>query len=575
MRAGQNDTTDDEKVEAGGWMSEAGYDRRSWGGYVVAALAGIVGLIWVGSSLRGNWGLPLDDSWIHQEIARNLIRYHTWGFVPGVASPGSSSALWTMLLSLHYLLIPNVSPVWWPLLLNSVLLVVSCMLLYHMALKDRLPREEAWALALLPGLSGNFVWLVFTSMEHVLFVTLSLAAIVLWYRDPDATRRGMRDAVLAGIVLGLLGMTRPEGVLLSVLLFAIYRKCGRTLRETVWAAVLAFIFMLPSFLISLWTSGSLLPATSRGRRLNYTGSPNIHIGRSSVKLLMGETYTRVIGHHFFGLTGWAILPFVLLALWGTVVLLRRYPNRTSILCVWSILHYASYVIILPADGHGGRYQPFVLVLFSATMAIALLDLARRFPVRRTGRMALQTAGVVAVALLTLRTLQRWEVANRDSIYDINHEHKALGLWMKDNLPADTTVAVTDIGAIAYFSNLHILDVGGLIDPKFVEDYSLKGRTPEYIREHGAHYVVMAHDANDPKCGNALFLFHNPAFREIPLHTTGIDYPRWKLGNDFTQHGFRFQTIYLLEGVPPAEQSREATEEATRIATAAMPDSKSE
>jgi hypothetical protein len=408
-------------------------------------------------------------------------------------------------------------------------------------------------------------------MEHVLFVTLSLAAIVLWYREPDAPRHGMSESLLAGGVLGLLGMTRPEGLLLSVLLFAIYRKCGRTLRETVWAGVLSVLFMTPSFVISLWTSGSLLPATSRGRRINYTGSPNIHIGRSSVKLLMGETYNRVIGHHFLGLTGWAILPFVLLALWGTVVLVRRYPNRTSILCVWSILHYASYAIVLPADGHGGRYQPFVLVLFSATMAIALFDLLRRLRVRGTGRILLQTAAIVAVALLTVRTLARWERANRYAVYNVNHEHKALALWMNAHLPPGTGIAVTDIGAIAYFSNMNILDVGGLIDSKFVENYVLKGRTPQYIAEHGVHYVVMSHDGTSTKTGDSLFLLHSPAYRLIPRHTTGIDLARWQEGNDYTQHGFHFQTLYRIEEVPPSEQSPEATQAATDRAAAAVPE----
>ena len=40
----------------------------------------------------------------------------------------------------------------------------------------------------------------------------------------------------------------------------------------------------------------------------------------------------------------------------------------------AILHYASYCFTLPATGHGGRYQPFVLVLFPAlAMALAVLS----------------------------------------------------------------------------------------------------------------------------------------------------------------------------------------------------------
>ena len=44
-----------------------------------------------------------------------------------------------------------------------------------MAALDGLPLLYALALALLPALSGNYVWLAFIGMEHVLFVTLSLS----------------------------------------------------------------------------------------------------------------------------------------------------------------------------------------------------------------------------------------------------------------------------------------------------------------------------------------------------------------------------------------------------------------
>jgi hypothetical protein len=38
--------------------------------------------------LRGHFGFPLDDSWIHQTVAHNLVNYHVLGFLRGTHSSG-------------------------------------------------------------------------------------------------------------------------------------------------------------------------------------------------------------------------------------------------------------------------------------------------------------------------------------------------------------------------------------------------------------------------------------------------------------------------------------------------------
>ena len=43
----------------------------------------------ISSNLTGI-GYPLDDAWIHQTYARNLVVYGEWSFVPGQVSGGST-----------------------------------------------------------------------------------------------------------------------------------------------------------------------------------------------------------------------------------------------------------------------------------------------------------------------------------------------------------------------------------------------------------------------------------------------------------------------------------------------------
>jgi hypothetical protein len=530
----------------------------------LVAASYLAGLISLGVSLRHNVGFPLDDSWIHQRIARNLIEFHSFGFTPGVTSSGSSSTLWTFILSINYLLFPNHSPVYFPLVLNALLMILSGLLLWRMAALDGLPLGYALALAGLPALSGNYVWLAFIGMEHVLFVTLSLTAILLWFRggndSPDPNRSTL-TSLLAGLALGALGMTRPEGLALSVLLFALTTWCGRSLADVFRAAGVAVIFLAPSFLLNLKTSGSLLPMTLRGRRFLFSNTDKLHVGRSTVRGLTLETYHKVIQHNFFHTTGGWAMVFVGLAFYGCWVLLRRFPNRTGLLVLWAILHYASYCFTLPATGHGGRYQPFVLVLFPALLAVALFDLIGLLCAlvkRRDLLLPAQAVALVAVAGLTAITLPRWSVALGYSIYNIDNCHLKMAEYLNDHLPPGTPVGVFDIGTIGYFSRIDLIDLGGLVDRNYLP-YLLSGRVPEYLEAKGANYIVLAHNGPEGKFdgtgsptrfGDALHLFHNPALRLEELHTEGIDYDTWLSSYEYTQHAYRFQTLYRIVWLDP-------------------------
>ncbi len=539
----------------------------NWRWYLLVAAVYFGGLVSLGTALRHGIGFPLDDSWIHQEIARNLIQYHSFGFTPGVTSSGSSSTLWTLILSLNYLFFPSHSPVFFPLILNSILLILSGVLLWRMAALDGLPAIYAIALAMLPALSGNYVWLAFIGMEHVLFVTFSLTAILLWFRQDNGAGSpdGLRSSLLTGLVLGALGMTRPEGLALSVLLFALYKWCGRGLADVFRAAGVAILFLAPSFLINMKTSGTLLPMTLRGRRFLFSGTDKLHVGRSTVRGLTIETYQKVIQHNFFHTTrGWAMLG-VVAAFYGCFVLLRRFPNRTAVLVLWATLHYASYCFTLPATGHGGRYQPFVLVLFPSLIAIALFDVLAivwRFLLPRAKAMLLpaQAVVLVAVAGLTAVTLPRWNVALRDSIYNIDHCHLKMAEYLDAHFPPGTKVGVFDIGTIGYFSHVDLIDLGGLVDRNYLP-YLLSGRVPQYLDEKGAHYLILAHNGPEgvydgtgspTRFGDALRFFHNPDWRLEEIHAEAIDYPTWYSSYLYTQHAYRVQTLYRI--VPVKRES---------------------
>jgi hypothetical protein len=171
---------------------------------------------------------------------------------------------------------------------------------------------------------------------------------------------------------------------------------------------------------------------------------------------------------------------------------------------------------------------------------------------------MQTFALVAVAALTAVTLPRWSVALGDSIYNIDNCHLKMAEYLNDHYPAGTKMGVFDIGAIGYFSHIDLIDLGGLVDRNYLP-YLLSGRVPQYLQEKGANYIILAHNGPEgdvdgtgspTRFGDALHFFHNPALRLEEVHTEGIDYPTWHSSYLYTQHAYRYQTLYRIVRLNP-------------------------
>ena len=236
----------------------------------LVALAYALGFAVIGSALIQHFGFPLDDSWIHQSVGRNFAEFGSLGYLPHQRSSGSTSLLWTLILATNYRLTPGLNPIFFTLLLNVTFAIITAQLLLSMALRDGQSLPMAMLIAIAPAADGNYLWLAFTGMEHVLFITLSVAAIWFWTTPVATDRSQWPSTIAAGVCMGLLSMTRPEGIVLPVLLLGASILFARMrTRPPVRIAIAAGLFLalagLPP-LVNLYTSQSLLPVTFKGRQ---------------------------------------------------------------------------------------------------------------------------------------------------------------------------------------------------------------------------------------------------------------------------------------------------------------------
>ena len=190
---------------------------------ILASAAGLAVCL-TGSWAAGHVGFPLDDAWIHQTYARNLVAYGQWAFVPGRPSSGSTAPLWTLLLAVGYALrLPYRA---WTYALGGLCLVGTAILSSRLAERlwanrsGQVPRADAqgpiapstpWPPGLVVGLAvaleWHLLWAAASGMETLLFALLALA---LWVRLASGLPR---RPFLTGLLGGALILTRPEGIL--------------------------------------------------------------------------------------------------------------------------------------------------------------------------------------------------------------------------------------------------------------------------------------------------------------------------------------------------------------------------
>lgn len=182
-----------------------------------------------------------DDAFIELATARNLATYGEWAVTPHLLSNTSTSPLWTALLAVPILVLPPVKALAALLTVltgaTSLLVTLTC-------------RRLGWAWwagpAAAAGVAASPVMQASVGLESALAVALLAALVFVAVEDRP---------VWAGVVCGLLALTRPELAVVGALVAVWW---WRRAHLVVGAAVLT---VLPWELVSLRLFGSLIPDT--------------------------------------------------------------------------------------------------------------------------------------------------------------------------------------------------------------------------------------------------------------------------------------------------------------------------
>lgn len=505
--------------------------------WLVATAVTALGLYLLGASLLGRAGFPLDDAWIHQTYARNLVRDGRWQFVAGASSAGSTSPLWTLLLAVGYLL--RLPYLVWAYSVGALCLIgVGWANTILWPLLWPAHRDKALSSSLVLMLVWPLLWAAASGMESLLFAWLGLTLITYYCRHPEPN---FQQTAVLGLLLGFLILTRPEGLLLGVLIAAgLFLKAKQTAKLTVPALFLliALVPLLPYFAFNLTISGTLWPNTLYAKQAEYAA------------LLVQPLPGRFLQLLFFSLggpaQGWQgmssphllLLPGLLLAGYTAVRAdLQQRRLVWTLPLAWALGHVFLYAWKLPVTYQYGRYLFPILpvwVIYGLSGWHTLWQTCASLIPDPARFRLLQFAGnLTFTAILGIFFLLGLQAYAHDVAF-IEGEMVHMAHWIADNTPPDALIASHDIGAIGYFSERPLLDLAGLITPEIIPLLHDEAQLSAYVRRSPAHYLVTAPGWTYPAITATI----------LPRYTTNYAWTR--------EQGLNNMTIYQL--TPPEGQT---------------------
>lgn len=444
------------------------------------------------------WFYQPDDAFIYLVYIKNLISGNGLTF-NGEVVEGFSSVSWTFLSAL--LAWPGLDPLQVAKALGAgSYLAIAILLLF---IQRKLTTQNShWQKAGLLLMYFSFPLLALwapAAMEGVLYALLITASCYVYFLASDST--SLRLYGFAGLLFGLLALTRPEGAAFIGAIF-VYEASRIALKKpSNWKGVLLTLSIFAGIILMLllWRDtryDELLPTTVSAKT-----------GNLQQQIKHGIHYVSRFTFEYFYL----VIPYLLASL---LLIVRGGPTGWwAWLSLIFVGGYCAFNVMVGGDWMiGYRFIMPITPLMICILALAL-------PRLKYGSVTL-TLGFafysfwLSSLLHTVAATER--LATEGDI--IMGKHIAAM-----NLPANSKIAVVDAGAIPYFAGLPTIDMLGLNNKhiskipggfmaKWDNDYVLTEK-PKIIQLHAHIDPISKETVPSEDFGGTLKLFYTAEFQK--------------------------------------------------------------
>ncbi|HLG45873.1 MAG TPA: hypothetical protein VKY24_06495 [Reyranella sp.] len=434
----------------------------------------------------------LDDLLIYLRYVANILGGNGPVYNAGEPSAGATSFGWLAIMSVVARLFGNTELVWKG---TGAAFILIGLLMFAWRLRA-LPAASALAILLFTLLDPFAIRWFGSGMENGLVyagVAACLLAFECFLQAPSRSR-----AVMVCAASAALPFVRPEFLALSgsVSLFVAFSQR----RPYFWIVVCeAVAIAVVAFCFYMWI-GFAFPQTGVAKALMLAQADPFYAPVTMIK------YAAV-----------AVPGVVVVTIARFSSVRRLYPLFVAVGVLWlSVFAYFTFTRTLIST----RYT----VVYSAPLLCAgALGLAHEL--RTQGRWSIGMRLALGVQLLAcgVGLVWQWPATRIDEVGDI----RPIGEWAKQNLPAGSKVALTEVGAFGFYYGGKIVDLVGLVSPAVVEyarqhgpSRSLAELEPLLVSTHATYYLETF-GAKEPIRGGS--------FRFVPLK-------EWRVRRNNLSHG---------------------------------------
>jgi hypothetical protein len=376
-----------------------------------------------------------DDAFIFFRYAENFNHGHGFVFNPGEKVEGYTSFLWLILMTIGDYLGMGI------IIFSKIIglfFATGCILLtaFSYWFIKSLTTTTSSIATLFLGTSGIFLPWGVSGVESTMFAFMILLMVLFYISIRE--NGSVRDFCFLGAIGGIAALTRPEGILVFLLLLLDQMIVNSKNRwHKLSNAILIFlIIIVPHFIWRYSYYGYPLPNTFYAK-----------IGFNIEQVFRGLRYIVKFG-----------IPALLIILpladpCFARALLKK--HRSLFPAVFIVVTYATYILLI-----GGDYMPGIR-FFTPIMALICILSAAVISVN-FGKKLLPVFIVIAV-VYNIYQLNFYYITPLLLNEKVAENGKEAGLWLKENVHPDAVIATNTAGSIPYFSGLRAIDMLGLND----------------------------------------------------------------------------------------------------------------
>lgn len=411
-----------------------------------------------------SYDFTVDDAHISLRYADNLVNHGKLSFNPGDEPSEGYTNFLLVLIEAAFIKLQIQDAVSVPKVLGVLAGIMTIIFTYKISVIV-IPKTTHWLKYLAPAataVSTPFVIWSVGGLETVFFTSLIIMAV--WSFIVSIQNEKIKYVLMSDFFFFLAALTRPEGVLFwgltyvfAALNFREFRFYNRIKSGLIFLGLFCLYLIWKYFYF-----GDILPMTFY---VKGTTTPEKFLGGAKRFLYLLKINLNFVYLFFFAVAAY-------FSLYKNIKSLKYVTLLSAIYAVY--VFSQGYVIAM--DDVFRFYVPFLPLFYVAASAGVGLLIAQK-PVR------------VAAIMLPVFILAQGFVGIYDLNYCWNKDHnfgsladdnlslrdyqsdwsayKDLGLWVKYNLPSDSTVAISDIGAFGYYSGFRIIDTWSLVTEEIV------------------------------------------------------------------------------------------------------------